>query len=881
MESDKPNSVDYVTLKANSKHLQIRAAQVKQLYSGGLSAFIGAVVGAIVLTVSLWSVIPQFRLIWWLAGYILVSLPRQILIISYQKSNPPVDHVIWWEKWFVVLTIAAAVFWGLASVFLFSAHSMPHQFLLAIFVTGISSGGALAYWPVTFCYMPVILVELLPLSGRFIYQGDQVDVVIGGIIAYFAVVLIMMGRHMHSMNSETLESKFEISNLADSLRKGRDELELRVEERTEELTKLSRRLLDEITERKKTENEMRQSEQFLRQSEKIARTGGWKANPFTDRLYWTEGVYDIYEAPKDYQPGLDESLEFYTPPYRPVLKEAIANTIEYGEPFAIEAEVITTAGKRLWTEVRGLMRVEEGEEPHVVGSFQDITDRKMAESDRKRLSIAIEQVAEAVIITDPDGIIQYVNPAQENLSGYSRDELIGQTPNIFKSDNFDETFYRNLWETIKSGKVWSGRFINKRKDGTDYHEDASISPVFDKSGNLTNFVVVQHDVTEQLALQEQLFQAQKMEAVGALAGGFAHDFNNKLQVIAGYVELMSYDKDIPENLKHDLGMIKQTVDSSAELIKGMMVFSRKTPIDLQPIELNKLVVQTRSMLTQSIPKMIEIELLLADDLWPIKAAPNQIDQILMNLAINASDAMPNGGKLTIKTQNITLDAEYCRFDPLTKPGRYTLITVSDTGAGMDKETLAHIFEPFFTTKDPGKGTGLGLAVVYGIVEQHGGRIICDSEPSVGTTFRIYFPAIEEVPQEKLSEKKKPLRGRGETILVIDDEANIIEVTSRMLNQSNYRVITALNGEDALELYEKHGQGISLVILDFMMPGMGGRGCLRALLTMDLKVRVLVASGGLKEGMAKDLIAEGAKGVIRKPFDIAKLMEQIRKILDEE
>ena len=209
--------------------------------------------------------------------------------------------------------------------------------------------------------------------------------------------------------------------------------------------------------------------------------------------------------------------------------------------------------------------------------------------------------------------------------------------------------------------------------------DATISPIYDKSGNLANFVVVEHDVTQQLALQEQLFQAQKMEAIGTLAGGFAHDFNNKLQVIGGYVDMILFNKDLPETLKHDLGIIRKAVDSSAELIKGMMVFSRKTPLEFQPIELNKLVAQTRSMLTRSIPKMIEIDLLLDDDLWAINAAPNQIDQILMNLAVNARDAMPDGGRLTIKTQNMTLDEKYCRLNPLAKPGRYALLTVSDTG----------------------------------------------------------------------------------------------------------------------------------------------------------------------------------------------------------
>jgi PAS domain S-box-containing protein len=517
----------------------------------------------------------------------------------------------------------------------------------------------------------------------------------------------------------------------------------------------------------------------------------------------------------------------------------------------------------------------------VFGTIHDITDIRHAEERHSQLFAAIEQAAEGVVITSPTGIIQYVNPAEETISGYGRDELIGHAANIFKSDKHGQDFYTSMRETINSGKVWSGRFINRKKDGTEYKEDTSISPVYNKSGHLTNFVAVKHDVTKQIEIQEQLFQAQKMEAIGTLAGGFAHDFNNKLQVIAGYVELILFNKDLPETLISELDQINQTVVGCTELIKGMMVFSRKTPIGLQPIAINKIVEQTRSMLTRSIPKMIEIELSLADDIWSINAVSNQIDQILTNLAINARDAMPDGGKITIKTKNIVLDEEFCRRNPKTKPGKYALITVSDTGTGMNQDTASHIFEPFFTTKEAGKGTGLGLAVVYGIVEQHGGRIICDSEPSVGTTFSIYLPAIEELPQEQCSEKKEPPRGRGETILLVDDEPDITKLVSLWLNKANYSVITASNGEEALELYEKHREGIKLIILDIVMPKMDGSVCLRTLLTMEPKIKVLVVSGELNEGMAKDSKEAGAKGFIRKPFDMPELLTTIREVLDKD
>ena len=378
----------------------------------------------------------------------------------------------------------------------------------------------------------------------------------------------------------------------------------------------------------------------------------------------------------------------------------------------------------------------------LMDSVWRIVENQRAEEARKLLSTAIEQAAEGIIITDSIGIIQYVNPAEEAITGYNRDELIGRTPSIFKSDEHDEAFYWKIWETINAGNVWSGRFINKKKDGTEYHEDASISPVYDKSGNLTNFVAAKHDVTKEIELQQQLLQAQKMEAIGTLTGGFAHDFNNLLQVIMGHLDVILSVPDLPEKIQSSLNNIDRAATSGAELIKGMLLYSKKMPFKLRPVDLSEIVASFVTLIRRTIPREIKIEIVVADDLPVIKGDSTQIEQVLINLAINARDAMPDGGGLTIETRTTVLDEEFCRSYPDLKPGRYVLLSVMDTGKGMDQETVKHIYDPFFTTKEPGKGTGLGLSVVHGIVEKHGGKIICYSDPSVGTTFRIYFPAIE-------------------------------------------------------------------------------------------------------------------------------------------
>jgi len=516
----------------------------------------------------------------------------------------------------------------------------------------------------------------------------------------------------------------------------------------------------------------------------------------------------------------------------------------------------------------------------LMDSVWRIIDRRQAEEQEKLLSTAVVQAAESVIITDASGIIQYVNPAQEKISGYSSAELIGQTPNIFKSDQHSDDFHSHMWESIKLGEVWSGRFINKKKDGTEYHEDATISPVYDKSGKLTNFVSVKRDVTKETELQEQLFHAQKMEAVARLTAGLAHDFNNLLQIILSNLDVILSEPVLPEKIRKNLGDIDRAGTRGAELVKQMLVYGRKVPFKLRPVNLARLVAQVTPLLAGTFPAMIKMEIVTDRDLWAVNCDPTQMDQALINLAINARDAMPEGGKLSIRTQNIVLDEEFNSY-PGMKPGLYVLLSVTDTGTGMDPEIVKHIFEPFFTTKEVGKGTGLGLSVVYGIVEKHGGRIICFSEPSEGTTFRIYLPAIEEIPEEQYSGNKEPPKGRGETILLVDDEPDITKLVSLWLNKANYSVITASNGEEALELYEKHREGIKLIILDIVMPKMDGSVCLRTLLTMEPKIKVLVVSGELNEGMAKDSKEAGAKGFIRKPFDMPELLTTIREVLDKD
>ena len=416
------------------------------------------------------------------------------------------------------------------------------------------------------------------------------------------------------------------------------------------------------------------------------------------------------------------------------------------------------AGKPLWVEINSRVIMSDSRPVGVHGTARDVTERKTAETDRLRLVTAIQQAAEGVVITDPSGTIVYVNPAFEDITGFAPHEAIGHNPRILKSGVHDNLFYGNLWKTIKAGQVWGGHFINKRKDGSHYEEEATISPVKDDSGKIINYVAVKRDVSSEVLLQKQLLEAQKMEAVGTLAGGIAHDFNNLLQVINGYAEMALLKIRKGDRSHSELSEIKQAAKSAAELTQGLLTFSRRVESKLRPIDLNHELKKVAKLLARTLPKMIEIDMSLSEQLYTVLVDPSQLQQVIVNLAVNARDAMPNKGKIVIETRNVRLDSDYCKTHLGTSPGDYVALTISDNGVGMDEQTRRHIFEPFFTTKETGKGTGLGLAIVFGIIKSHGGNIICYSEPGTGTTFKIYLPSVEAARAQSQAEQERPLPG---------------------------------------------------------------------------------------------------------------------------
>jgi PAS domain S-box-containing protein len=524
----------------------------------------------------------------------------------------------------------------------------------------------------------------------------------------------------------------------------------------------------------------------------------------------------------------------------------------------------------------GMILWDDG--PAVLVFINDITERLKVEESSRMLATAIEQAAEAIMVTDSHGLIQYVNPAFGLITGYSSQEIIGRNPRFLNSGDNDQNFHEELWSTITKGNTWKGRITNRRKDGTLYHEEASISPVRDPNGTISHYVKVTRDISLEVSLQSELAQAQKMEAVGTLAGGIAHDFNNLLQVVVGYSELMLAKKNLDESSLSSVGKILEAAQSGADLVRRLLTFSRKVEPVFQTVDINERVRNVEPLLRRTIHRMIEIRLTLEDPLPLIDADPVQIDQVLFNLALNARDAMPDNGVLEIETLTVTLDENYCLSHGDAKPGQYVLLRVSDSGHGMTEDTLNHIFEPFYTTKGFGRGTGLGLATVYGIVKQHGGHIECQSDLGKGTSFLIHFPKSIHENRSQLDESTT-LPGFGrETILLVEDEEKVRHVAERFLSGAGYKVIIAVNGREALEIYSSHREEIALVILDWIMPEMGGREFLETLKNLDGSVRVIIASGYAIDASELRSFPNNVRASISKPYRLMDLLTEVRHAL---
>ena len=673
----------------------------------------------------------------------------------------------------------------------------------------------------------------------------------------------------------------EQANIQETLRKLHGELEKRIHQRTVELSQTNDALRTEISERKRAEEARRASEARYHTLFDYAPDGIVVVDPKGYYLDVNASICRMLGYTRDEFIGLN-ATDIVAPAEIPHIGQAL-DVIKTKSDYHREWQFRRKDGSVFAVDTIATA-MPDG---NLLALIRDITERKRAEESLRLLSSAVEQSKESILITDaeldlPGPKIIFVNPAFTQMTGYTAEEVIGKTPRILQGSRTDKTVLSRLRQNLEQGETFAGEAINYRKDGMEFDLEWQIAPLRNASGKITHFVATQHDITARKKLEVQFRQSQKMEGIGQLAGGVAHDFNNILAVIQMQSDLLKADGNLsPTQLEfaNDIGAASQR---AAALTRQLLMFSRKQTMKPCDLDFNESINDMTKMLRRTIGEDIQLQFKFSMQPLFIHADAGMMDQVLMNLAINSRDAMPEGGQLVIETSAVDFDESVRAQSAYARPGSFICLSVSDTGCGIPHENLQKIFEPFFTTKDVGKGTGLGLATVFGIVQQHNGWINVYSEVGRGTTFRIYLPRLSGISGQKPEQPMlTAIRGGNETILLVEDDAFLRASVRKALTQLGYRVLEAVNGVEALDVWNQHSDEINLLLTDLVMPGgINGIELAGQLLETNPKLKVIYASGYSAEVASKDFPLEEGVNFLTKPFQVQKLAQTIRNILDK-
>lgn len=571
-------------------------------------------------------------------------------------------------------------------------------------------------------------------------------------------------------------------------------------------------------------------------------------------------------------------MEICHPDDKSLVRTSVEKAVSSKQPYQMKYRIRHKDQSWRWVEEHGI--AVQAEDNLLEGILLDISDRVKQDEAQKQLLSAIEQSSETILITDLNGTITYANPAFEDVSGYSREEAIGKSPSILKSNKHPGEFYENMWKTISGGEIWNGEIINKAKDGHLYKERVSISPVRDDTGDIVNYVAVKRDITKEEELQQQYLQSQKMESVGRLAGGVAHDFNNMLSVIIGYSSIVKTKLDEDDPMYPMMDQINSAAERSANLTRQLLAFARKQNTTPKHISLSATIEEMLKMLNRLIGENIELQFTPSKNDDVVYIDPGQVDQILVNLCVNARDSIEGNGVIQIRVATVPLDEKVLPDSKQIHEDHFVLLSVSDTGQGIERESLDKIFEPFFTTKAKGEGTGLGLATVYGIVKQNDGYIRVHSDLNHGTVFYIYLP-LHELGNQELEEDTHDvdaLRG-SETIWLVEDESTLLTLTKDMLSQYGYQVRAYPLPQTLLGEIHNNASKPHLLVTDVIMPTLNGKELAEQVRQVFPDISVLYVSGYTSDVLSRHGIDNDAYHFLQKPFTPVDLARKVREILD--
>lgn len=640
----------------------------------------------------------------------------------------------------------------------------------------------------------------------------------------------------------------------------------------------------DITEQKQAEATLRRSEANMALAQRITRFGSWElvvndpANLNTNPLFWSREAYRIFGRDTAEPVTNEVFLEFVHPEDRERVTRQFAEAVRTGSRYSLDHRIITGAGEvRHVHEEAEVIPAQAGEPSKVVGAVMDITERVLAENLIQRQAALLDHARDTILVKDLEGRVTYWNKGAENLHGWTQAEVLGRVAEDFL---YKDHFRAEAARLAILGKdEWSGEFIMLTKTGREVIMESRWTLVRDSAGAPVAILSINSDVTDRRKLEAQYLRAQRLESIGVLAGGIAHDLNNIFAPILMSVQLLRDRLKEPEDAEI-MNLLQASTLRGSDLVRQVLSFARG--LESKPVALNvvHLAREVQHIINDTFPKNIRIELKCAPDVWTVYGDPTQIHQVLMNLTVNARDAMPHGGLLTVSAENFTIDEGYAAMHPEARPGSFVVLSVTDNGTGIPTEALEKIFDPFFTTKEIGKGTGLGLSTVVGIVRTHRGFLNVYSEPGKGSTFKVYLPADlnPEQRNERREHEERLPRGHNETILVVDDEEAVLRITKRTLEQFGYQTLTAKNGAEAVAVYAQNQPRVAAVITDIMMPVMDGVMTIVALRQMNPAVKVIAASGlGGNAEFAKAANA-GVKRFLCKPFTADALLTNLEELL---
>lgn len=621
----------------------------------------------------------------------------------------------------------------------------------------------------------------------------------------------------------------------------------------------------------------------LEEAQQIANAGSWDYDPASDLLTWSPQAYRIFGlVPGQFGGTYEAFLSHVYEGDRARIMAAFEESLTApGQIYDLEHRIKRAdTGEIRWVhEQCRHVHDAAGRVVRSIGVVQDITERRQAENERKRLIAALEQTAEAIIVTNAHGVIEYVNTAFEKNTGYRRDEVIGRNPRLLKSGRHDTSFYKDLWETITGGMVWKGRIINRRKNGELFTEQATISPVFNENSQLAHFVAAKCDISQQLAREAELQQAQKMESVARLASGVAHDFNNVLQVIMGSAQLLELDLPQDSPGYKDVLCIIEAARRAKDMTGQLLTFARKAPQKAEQLDPNEELEKMEDMLRRLLGAQVNMVWNRGESVWPVWLDKGQLSQIIVNLCVNARDAMDRNGVIHISTANAVNVLPKPNGEEAVVSGDFVCVSVQDDGQGMDAHTLACLWDPFFTTKDPGKGTGLGLPTVHGIVRAAGGFIEVESECGKGSTFSVYLPRFDERGTGSTAAVQAvTLSGNVYRLLVVDDDVGVLKQTARILTTRGHAVRSYSSPAAALEWIEHTDDLPELVLTDIAMPEIDGVRLAGQIQGRYPRIKVLYMSGYTPEHLKAEVLRDNGSNFIQKPFAVDDLISKIESIM---